>query len=252
MGRAKQRKQQRHAANAALATQPALTQRIESVGRHVSTLPPLSQATRPSNWPVLECLVSEGWQTPGEIVQVVVARQSPEGAVAVGSFLVDLGCLGVKDAFAQRYTSLDEYDSELRAQLVDMRPMVRIDLNLAAKIVREGLAYARSLGFRPHKDMQQAEPLLNGADPDASDVQIPLGQDGQPLFVSGPYDNARKIMETLNHAVGEGNYHFVLGGPDAMLFDEVQGLGELVLDLEADPPGHKRGLLERLTSRDDA
>ena len=80
MGRAQKRKQQRQLER----QQATTTTTTPTPPRQTSTLPPLSQATPPRTWPVLECLVSEGWQTPGEIVQAVVARQSPEG-VSSGS-----------------------------------------------------------------------------------------------------------------------------------------------------------------------
>jgi hypothetical protein len=248
MGRAQKRKQQRQLER----QQSSATATTTTLPRQTSGLPPLSQATPPRSWPVLECLVSEGWQTPGEIVQAVVARQSPEGAVAVSVFLIDLGCLGIKDAFMRRFATLEQYDRELREQLVDVRPMLRVDLNFVAKLVREAVAYARSLGFRPHKDYQEASPLLDGADPDAALADIPLGQDGQPLFVNGPYDNVPKILETLNRSVGEGNYHYLLGGPAGPLVGDIGDHGDPIPpDDEPDGTGHKPSLLGRLTHRDE-
>jgi hypothetical protein len=224
--------------------------------RQTSSLPPLGQSLRPSAWPVLECLVSATWQTPGELAQVLVARESPEGAVAASSFLVDLCCLGVKDAFTQRFESLAAYQYELRERTLAMQPMTPISLDLAAKIVREGLAYARSLGFRPHRDYQSAAPLLDGANPDAAPEEVPLGKDGRPYFISGPHDNVPKIMETLDRAVGPGNYHFMhglLGGADSPVLLTDEGL---IVDTGPDaaelPPPRRRGLFGRLAPRNHA
>jgi hypothetical protein len=33
------------------------------------------------------------------------------------------------------------------------------------------------------------------------------------LFVSGPYDDSRRIVAQLVRSVGEGNFHFLIGGP---------------------------------------
>lgn len=33
-------------------------------------------------WPLHECLLSENWQDPHEIVQAVIARRSPDGQIA--------------------------------------------------------------------------------------------------------------------------------------------------------------------------
>jgi hypothetical protein len=34
--------------------------------------------------------------------------------------------------------------------------------------------------------------------------------DGQPYFQQGPYDNAGRIIRTLDKSVGPGSYHFTL------------------------------------------
>src|SRR5260370_20041823 len=70
-----------------------------------------------ADWPLHECVVSRTWKEPGELVQILVARSAGDEIAAAG-FLVDLGCLGVKDAlshvlsrreyegFRQSFTSL--------------------------------------------------------------------------------------------------------------------------------------------------
>src|SRR5579884_409588 len=54
-----------------------------------------------AHWPLDECWISRDWQEEGALVQAVVARRSPLGQIAAAVFLVDLGLLGVKDAFVQ-------------------------------------------------------------------------------------------------------------------------------------------------------
>lgn len=165
-------------------------------------------------WPLHECLISRDWQSGEALVQILVARQSPAGSLAAGVFLVDLGCLGVKSAFVTMFRSFAEHET-LRQRLMSTQPLMHADLNLAAKIIRDGLAYARQLGFDPDPDYREASVLLAGADADACDDQIPLGKDGKPFFVAGPRDNAKKIIAQLNRAVGAGNFHFLvpLGAP---------------------------------------
>lgn len=54
-----------------------------------------------------------------------------------------------------------------------------------------------------------------GAAPDACEVRIPLGMDGKPFFVSGPYDNAPAVPAQLTQAVGASNFDYVvaIGAP---------------------------------------
>lgn len=166
-----------------------------------------------AQWPLHECLVSQGWDQEGEIVQILVARRAPTGVIVAGAFLVDLGCLGVKSAFANVFRTPADYEL-LRQDLMANQSLKPADLDLAAKIVREGLAYARKLGFSPDPDYREAAVLLTGADPDACHAQIPLGKDGMPFFVAGPDDDVPKIVDQLTRAVGEGNFEFVMPIPN--------------------------------------
>ena len=46
------------------------------------------------------------------------------------------------------------------------------------------------------------------------DDDIGFGRQGEPFYINGPRDDARKIVGTLEHTRGAGNYHYVLGtGP---------------------------------------
>lgn len=200
-------------------------------GRHAGVRAELRAA---AHWPVTECLITSSWQKPGEIIQLVVARQAPDGGIGAAVFLIDLGCLGVKSATVARFDSQREYREELRADLMAVQQMTAIGLDLAAKIVHEAVTYARSLGFSPDKDYYDAALLLAGAHPDQSQERVPLGgEDGRPLYVVGAYDDPASVVARLNRAVGEGNYTIV--SPVDLLpgFDlETDGAEEEAIDTE--------------------
>jgi hypothetical protein len=88
-------------------------------------------------------------------------------------------------------------------------------------VIREGLAYARRLGFKPDPDYYAASTLLQGADPDATSSPVRLGLNGKPYFFAGPYDNAPRIMAQLTRAVGAGNFEFTVftDSPPLLLSD---------------------------------
>jgi len=176
------------------------------------------------NWPLHECLLAKEWREEGAIIQTLVARSSPSGQIATGTFLVDLGCLGVKSAFASLFDTRREYRQKLWAKMMAQQKMIKADVNLVAKIVREGLAYAQELGFRPDPDYRDAMLVLGDADPDACDVPIPLGgKDGKPFFIAGPYDNVDRIMAKLTRKLGSDGFHFlypVSGDEEIFLLDE--------------------------------
>jgi hypothetical protein len=160
------------------------------------------------NWPVYEVLLSEDWDKERAIPTIVVARQSPRsGKIATAAFMVDLGCTGVKSAFVRICKSPDDYARRLREPLLKDQEFATVELDLAAKIIAEGLAYAERLGFSPDPEYRQASLLLAGADPDACAEEIPLGSDdGRPLYVPGPHDNVEQALATLTRAVGPDGF----------------------------------------------
>jgi hypothetical protein len=168
--------------------------------------PPRAELRLAASWPVHECLIPSSWQKEGEIVQVLFARQAPTGKIAAASFRVDLGCLGVKNAMAGIFSSQSDYEQRIRSQIAGRQALRSVDPNMGARIVAEAVRFAGELGFRPHRDYEDAAILLEGLDPAASDVVVPLGRNGRPLFVGGPYDDYAAIIAKLEKAVGPGNY----------------------------------------------
>ena len=173
-------------------------------------------------WPLYECLLSEEWQEEEAIIQILLARRSRSGQIAIGTFLVDLGCLGVKSAFSRLFDSRREYE-ELRNGMKSRQDMIKADVNLVAKIVREGITYAHELGFKPDPDYRDAMLVLGDADPDACDVPIRLGgRDGKPFFIAGPYDNVDRIMAKLMRKLGPDGFTYVvpLGGDEEIFLPD--------------------------------
>jgi hypothetical protein len=170
------------------------------------------------SWPVHEVLLSPNWKNENELASVLVARRSPRsGKVAAASFLVDLTCLGVKSVQVMMFIYPDEYAAGLRAHILRLMPMVPSNINLVAKIVSTGLAYAASLGFSPDPVFAQARYLLEDASPDADPTPVRTGgKDGKPFFINGPNDDVKQVLAQLRRAVGEGNFHYLLGGNAAI------------------------------------
>lgn len=176
------------------------------------------------SWSLHECLLTKEWREEGAIVQILVARRSPSGQVATGIFLVDLGCLGVKSAFASLFDTRREYEQKLRARITTRQNMIKADLNLVVKIIREAIAYADDLGFKPDPDYRDAMLVLGDADPGACDVPVPLGgRDGKPFFIAGPYDNVDRIMAKLTRRLGPDGFTYLVpisGDTEIFLLDE--------------------------------
>ncbi len=165
-------------------------------------------------WPFHEVLVNENWRSSGGLTQLVVSRRAEEsGDIVAGVFLVDLGCLGLKNGFLS-FLDPGEF-GQLVGGLRETQPMVACEPDLAAKIVLTGLEYADNLGFKPHPDAVEAFPVLLGAHASACDELVPLGDGkGKPLYISGPHDNVKRVLATLDRTVGPGGYEFIVAGTD--------------------------------------
>ncbi|NHZ72711.1 MAG: hypothetical protein GWP17_06480 [Aquificales bacterium] len=184
-------------------------------GKKLSISKPTSERgmlRQSSQWPLHECLITAEWQKPTQLIQICVTRKAPSGEIAVGSFLVDLACLGVKNAYGRMFHSQRQYKEELRDPLINSQEMTTCDVDMAAKIIEEGVNYANSLGFKPQKDIKYAYLVLGETHPENyADLEVPLGgEDGKPFLIAGPYDDVDRLMRILNRKVGEGNYTFIV------------------------------------------
>ncbi len=90
------------------------------------------------------------------------------------------------------------------------------DAGLAHEIMYGAIEFARKYGFEPHHDFAKASLVLDPPEAHPRKHKIKFGKDGKPLFVSGPYDNARAIVAKLERTAGKGNFNYVVGlaGPD--------------------------------------
>lgn len=165
-------------------------------------------------WPLHEVLLSKDWAAENAIITAVVARQSPRsGKIAAASFLVDLGCLGVKNAFVRICKSPEDYARRMRDPLFEGQRMFPADFNLVAKIIAEGYNYAQRLGFSSDPEFQQARLLLTGAQPEACKTEILVGgPGGKPIFVARPNDDIPRIMSLLARKLGPDGFYYMLPG----------------------------------------
>jgi hypothetical protein len=123
--------------------------------------------------------------------------------------VVDLYCLGIKDAYTRTGYSLNRFEREL-PRMCQGEPE-KISVELAHEIAYGALEYAEKLGFEPHPDFHrlQADLVLDPPDAHPRKNQVAFGKNGKPFYIAGPYDDKYKVMAVLNtlrRTVGEGNF----------------------------------------------
>ena len=165
--------------------------------------------------PVYEALMPRSLFESG-IGIVVLSRELRPDRMALSTFLLDVHCLGVKDA-----SFAIQPRSTYIAHIQRMNPQQRFEqvpAECLRKLVEEAAAYAQSLGFKPHKAYRRACNIFGSIDAGACDRNFEFGREGKPFFTAGPYDTpsrCRSILRTLEKNCGEGNYRFIMPGAGA-------------------------------------
>jgi len=179
-----------------------------------------------SSEPELECLISPGWQkgltvvgysewsdealtgdgAPG-LVSVLLARGEHHQKVSVCGYLLDVYCLGVKNALGPRRMPHEDLPSFSRSFFSGWGSTgLPIPIELARELVFGAAEYAQSLGFSTHPDFEQVRGHLGSW---VGPSSIRFGCNGKPSFTQGPHDDPAAIMHTLEETIGAGNFDFI-------------------------------------------
>ena len=148
---------------------------------------------------------------------VVVARHRSGGRTEVGFFLLNVFCLGIKNAAYSMFDTKAEFEEFL----ADFSQNGTLDPHPPAcvrKLIEGAAAYAKRYGFNPHADTREASRVLGGLDSADCSVTWKFGRDGKPFYVAGPNDTPGKIasiIKTLKLTAGEGNFDFLVPGSAA-------------------------------------
>jgi hypothetical protein len=163
---------------------------------------------------------SRGWSDDpesnsgaGGLVLVLVARRHRWDKVSVCSFLTDVYCLGVKNVIGpniQDELGLRQFRDASYSAHIDGAQ--KAPIGLAQHLVFGAVEYARGLGFEPPADFGPAADHLGAWQGPSA---ITFGNNGKPFYISGPNDNPRAVIKTLERAVGPSpNYEYLIGLSD--------------------------------------
>jgi hypothetical protein len=132
------------------------------------------------NWSVHECWMPIELCESG-IGQIIIARKNNQGDMAVGIYLIDTYCLGIKDCFV-RLTNTYDYQNMLEHVRDSCGEMERIEASYANTLILKAAEYANQFGFKPHGDFSKARNLLRGIPIDESQ-KFTFGRDGKPFYM---------------------------------------------------------------------
>ncbi len=161
--------------------------------------PPMKKAKPYCNYPIHECLIPNDLFTSG-LGELVVTRRTPDGDIAMSAFVIDVFCLGIKDAM---FTVLpeSEYEHQIKRRMLEVggdRSFEKLHQTCAKKLLDELVDYAKDLGFAPHPEYTNAKEIFGNIDASACAVKYVYGNDGKPFYINGPYESPAEMQRILN------------------------------------------------------
>ena len=160
---------------------------------------------------------------------LVVSRFKADGRVESGFFLLDVFCLGVKDAGFHCFNNIADYQESLLVRLFRDEDPVRMTPAAARKLAEDAISYARGLGFSPGVDYKKASRVFGGITTGDCDEEFMFGKDDKPLYIRGPSDSparVERILRALEARCGEGGYHYIVAADDFEPLDGEEEDGE--------------------------
>ena len=154
---------------------------------------------------------------------IIAIRQSRSGPMAC-LFLVDTYCLGIKDSYLIKSFDLEAFREDEKQQ-----DYQSISPAKAFKLISKSIEYARGIGFEPHREALTCALIFSDVDANECTEEFEFGSNGKPMYTNGPRDSRERqvmIMNTLAK-LGDGNYHFLLGGPHGPDFSVFNDLSEV-------------------------
>lgn len=154
-------------------------------------------------------LVSQSITALGDAPTVFVTaiRQRNANAMEVGCFVIDCGCLGVKDAWYE----LRELDLNALKERYFEEGCLEKSAEWARHFIESAASYAQSLGFKPHRDYKKACRVLGGIKTKNCNETFTFGRNGKPFYASGPQTDAetiRKVLNQLRTKCGDDGFHY--------------------------------------------
>ena len=163
--------------------------------------------------PLEKCIINDSWKDSG-MATILVVRKMRNGSLIVGSYIVDILCLGLKNThhwFDVSSRDFEEGILDLFQNRMDLN-MIDCDSTLAYNIIYGAIEFAEDLGFEPEKDFAISEYILDNVE-NIEFMDIEFGKNGKPVYAAGPDDNVARVLRTLEKNVGDGNFEYMDGIP---------------------------------------
>jgi hypothetical protein len=166
------------------------------------------------------CYINSNWRENGQ-ASIFCVRSLADGSCAVACFLVDIWCMGLKDAYGRLDMSTREIKEDFLPRISRDFALIRVEPEVVRSIVAGGIRFARDNGFRLPKRYQRWAAFLGEVgDTDSADISE-FGVGGK-LRYFGTMDDLRKrlIGCTVDQFLERKDVEFYIGYDDFSLLDD--------------------------------
>lgn len=164
--------------------------------------------TKARNLPIEKCLINKGWQD-GSMANIFVIRKHTNGNATIGLYLVDLLCLGVKNA--AYFFNLSPAETEDLIERSSSLEHIEIDYILAHNIIYAGHDFAMEYEIHPHRDFEIAKYILEEDDDNIPLIDVEVGdENGMPFLIVKNKGQFLTALNNLKRIAGEGNYKYLI------------------------------------------
>jgi hypothetical protein len=197
------------------ADKAARRKKVLAERRKVGGEAPLSKADRmrraAATAPIDACLSNTELFDSG-IGHVILTRKSADGSVSAAVFLLDAFAVGVKDVLIHQGGTTET--EQMIEEVEEIEALAPVDPAYARKLVRDLVAWSRSIGLPPHPDYATAELLFGNVSADACTETFTFGKDGRPIYIPGTDTPAqiRQRSNALERTLGADGFDIVLAG----------------------------------------
>ena len=150
----------------------------------------------------------------------------------MGTFLVDVQCCGVKDAY---YSLVDATElDEVLSRRFDDPAEHEVPAGEARHLVESAVAFAARYGLAPHSDYKKGCRVFGGLTAVAPKVPWEFGKNGTPFYIEGPYDSPAFCENVIRNLAARGCGHYIAGASDPLELDDLDADELDSDDLDAD------------------
>jgi hypothetical protein len=159
-----------------------------------------ARVARAAQAPIQGCYLTDSIFEIG-MGTLMLTRGASSSYLRLSAFLIDVWSLGVRDVMFEEIDG-DAFDLYLDRMNAGS-PIISVDPGYARKLLRDLAAWSASIGFAPHRDFPTVERIFGEVNADACDAVFSFGQEGKPVYVSGPSETPAQVRsrsEQMQHS----------------------------------------------------